>query len=231
MPLYAHNQFKQVVLSLHADKTQNYQCIECGEELRLRSSERIRAHFYHIKPRLSCFFANKSLEHIHAQWHLKDQIPSLKLEKRFPTINRIADCVYQEEKIIFEIQCSPIRPLEILQRNKDYASLGYQVIWVFHDKRYNKWRQSDAEEVLGNTPYYYTNINDEGKGFIYSQIGSRKEPLDFSLFKRDAKGILFFGEPIQSIPKEQKHLFQKILCNLRDGWEALFLFILENSCK
>ena len=108
MPLYAHNQFKQIVLSLHADKTQSYRCIECGEELRLRYSERIRAHFYHIKPRLSCFFASKSLEHIHAQWHLSDQLP-LKLEKRFPSINRIADCVWEEEKIIFEIQCSPIR--------------------------------------------------------------------------------------------------------------------------
>lgn len=92
------------------------------------------------------------------------------LEKRFPSISRVADVVWESKKLIFEVQCSEIYAAEVLARNKDYASQGYQVIWLLHDNRYNKRKLSSAEIVLEKFPYYYTNINKDGNGFVYDQI-------------------------------------------------------------
>ena len=49
---------------------------------------------------------------------------------------------------MFEIQCSPITAREIEERNSDYQSLGYQVIWILHDSLYNKGRLTAAEYFL-----------------------------------------------------------------------------------
>jgi len=67
------------------------------------------------------------------------------------------------------VQCSPITPQELLARNRDYASCGYRVIWIFQDQRYNAFRLSGAEHALGAAPYFFTNIDEKGEGVIYMQ--------------------------------------------------------------
>jgi competence protein CoiA len=91
------------------------------------------------------------------------------LEHRFPNIGRIADVFYPSRQIIFEVQVSPISIEEIRARNKDYASLGYDVIWILHDRQFNRVRATSAETFLATSPHYFTNINRFGKGFFYDQ--------------------------------------------------------------
>ena len=92
------------------------------------------------------------------------------MEQRFPSINRIADVVWFSQKIVFEIQCSPISALEVIQRNQDYQKEGWRVVWILHDQRYNQTYLSPAEIALQNHPHYFSNMNESGAGMIYDQF-------------------------------------------------------------
>ncbi len=88
----------------------------------------------------------KSLSHLQIQLHLKALEPQLILEKKIE--NRIADAVWEEKKIVFEIQFSPISLEEVQNRCRDYQRLGYTPIWILHDRRFNRPWMSPAEEYL-----------------------------------------------------------------------------------
>ncbi len=107
----------------------------------------------------------KSVAHGQIQRHLKNQIPSLELEKSLGS--RRGDAVWEERKIVFEIQLSPITPTEALSRNRDYALLGYQVVWILHEGVFNgRQKIGPAEKTLrASHPTYYSN----GRA-IYDQI-------------------------------------------------------------
>ena len=79
------------------------------------------------------------------------------------------------KKIIFEIQCSSISNQEIYQRNQDYQSVGWQVVWILHDQRYNQKFLHPAEYALSNHPHYFSNMNALGEGIIYDQFESIEE--------------------------------------------------------
>ncbi|MCP5503989.1 MAG: hypothetical protein H7A41_02425 [Chlamydiales bacterium] len=101
---------------------------------------------------------------------IKATLPQVILEKSFPEIHRIADVVYPPKKIIYEIQYSPISLKEVQKRNRDYAALGYTVIWILHDHHYNKKILSPAELYLRKNLSYYTSITPYGHGFFYDQL-------------------------------------------------------------
>lgn len=191
MQLHALNEKRELVVARNAESKKNYTCLECEHIVRTRKGHFRKAHFYHINPVTKCSQQGKSLTHLAVQEYLYELLPpgEVVLEKRFPSINRIADVAWIERKIVFEIQCSPIDADEIIARNKDYQSIGFEPIWILHDKRYNKWRHCLAEKVLTSKPHYFTNMNQHGKGFIYDQFeviqnGLRKvrlEPLPVNL--------------------------------------------------
>lgn len=196
MQLFALNEQNQVVQAHEAAKRQNYICIECQDPLRVRGGEIRQAHFYHVRPNQKCSLHKKSLRHLQVQWRLRQSIgPSdCQLERPFPSVKRIADVVWTSEKVVFEVQCSPITAAEVLQRNRDYGSLGYCVVWVLHDSRYNQWRVTAAENALRGSPHYFTDIDRNGEGAIYDQyayihLGVRREvggilPVDILGIKR-----------------------------------------------
>lgn len=129
------------------------------------------APFFHLQPNRKCTQNKKTLAHLQVQlYFLKILENDCILEHRFSQISRIADVVWLSKKIIFEVQCSPISLEEIQNRNKDYASLGYQVVWILHEKRFNRHRASPVEVFLQRLPMYYTDINDNGNGGIYDQF-------------------------------------------------------------
>lgn len=168
MHLYALDKNENLILASEADKQTNYFCCECGSVVRCRGGFLRQIHFYHLELNRLCRQSGKSLEHLQVQRHLQDVFKSeCKLEQRFPSINRIADVVWEPKKIIFEIQCSSITAREIEERNRDYYSLGYRVIWILHDRLYNRTRLTAAEYFLQEHPHYFTDINSEGKGYIY----------------------------------------------------------------
>ena len=91
------------------------------------------------------------------------------LEKSFPQIRRVADVVWPAQKIIFEIQYSPITVREVQARNRDDRKIGYSVIWILHERRYNRAYLTPVERLLRSQTHYFTNINSLGYGEVYDQ--------------------------------------------------------------
>ena len=42
-------------------------------------------------------------------------------------------------------------------------------MWILHDRRFNRYQSTAAEEFLRHFPHYFTNVNGEGKGIFYDQ--------------------------------------------------------------
>lgn len=172
MQLFALDSNNEIISAHRAAKQRDYICIECRGKVRVRAGLHRRHHFFHAHTPSPCRLSGKSMIHLQIQCHLERNLPSgdAALEWRFPEIDRIADVVWFTRKIVFEVQCSPIAAEEISQRNHDYASLGYQVVWILHDSRYNQYRLSGAEIALRTTPHYFTNMDSDGRGYIYDQF-------------------------------------------------------------
>ncbi len=172
MQLCALDDNEKPVFAGRAVKQQNYICLECRQHVRLRSGLHRQAHFYHVQPNHTCRMNGKGMVHLMLQNFLKDSLPSgeAELERRFNEIGRIADVAWPARRLIYEIQCSPITAAEVQARNADYASLGYQVVWIFHDARYNQNRLTAAEDVLRHWPHYFTDMDESGCGHIYEHF-------------------------------------------------------------
>lgn len=169
MHIYALDEKDQIIAAHQADKQKNYYCLECQSHVRRRGGFLKQVHYYHIEPNRLCRQSGKTLAHLQVQSYIQKMFPSCELEKRFPTIQRIADACVEEERLVFEVQCSPISAKEVEERNRAYQSLGYQVVWILHDQLYNKNRLTAAEYFLQESPHYFTDINEEGRGRIYDQ--------------------------------------------------------------
>ena len=93
---------------------------------------------------------------------------SCKLEHRIK--NHIADIYWVSQNIVFEIQCSPITLKEAVSRTKDFEDLGVGIIWILHQKTYNKTHMNPAEKYLISCKnVYYSNIDQGGDGIIFDQ--------------------------------------------------------------
>lgn len=186
MQLFAYDAFQKSVLASSAQRQTDYRCIECGGVVRVRGGHHRRQHYYHLYPSHGCRSSGKSMHHLQVQWWIQSQLPKEEclLEKPFPAINRIADVSWESKKIIFEVQCSGISAEEIANRNQDYGQLGYQVIWILHDKKYNKYRQTQAEAFLRNLPHYFTNIDIDGNGTVYDQLDNVRHAIRFERLGR-----------------------------------------------
>ena len=176
MQSYALEGFSPISAA-YAVKGKNYLCPECRAPVRIRSGPRRQIHFYHLARVGHCRQHQKSQEHLQLQLKLLDLIgmENGQIECAFPSIQRIADVAWHEKKIIVEIQCSPITLGEVQSRNRDYQSVGYEVIWILHQKRFNKNNLSAAESFLRTIPCYFTNIDKEGNGVIYDQFEILKD--------------------------------------------------------
>lgn len=172
MQLFALDHEGKIIFAKNAQKQQSYFCPECKGFVRVRGGIHRQIHFYHLEVSRDCRQSGKSLEHLNVQMYFLKYLPKNEcfLEKRFPEINRIADVVWDPQQLIFEVQCSPISHEEVLGRNKDYQKLGYEVVWILHDQRFNQNRPSAAEYFLHGLPHFFTNINEKGEGEIYDQL-------------------------------------------------------------
>lgn len=147
----------------------DYRCCECQGLLRRRGGgSGRRPHFFHLSGHRECRQSGKSERHWAVQQRLR-QVLGVELERRFPEISRIADAAWEEHRIVFEVQVSGMSAEELKARNRDYESLGWRVIWILHDARFNSFCRSDAEAALHGASYYYTDIDEQGQGVIYEQ--------------------------------------------------------------
>lgn len=179
------------------------------------------------------------------------------LECRFPEINRIADLVWPEKKIIFEVQVSPISSEEILARNRDYARIGYRVIWILHDNQFNRFHLTPAEIAIRTSPHYFTNMDAFGKVFFYDQTAlirnkkrvkrSFRAPIDFSIalplnlkqlksqISKERKNwpLYFRGDLIDrqfSWPKPKRSLL-RLLLHFSSILKIFYRLLLEKTCS
>ena len=196
MQLYASDFNGQPISARQALKQTNYYCLECQQTVRLRGGPYRQPHFYHLEPTPFCRQHQKGQIHLQLQFYFLQHLPleDCQLECSFPSIRRIADVVWLSQKIVFEIQCSPISGEEVLARNRDYQRLGWRVIWILHDQRYNQVRLSAAELALRSSPHFFTNMNEKGVGVIYDQFElcnqrlrlKRLPPLPIEITKIDS---------------------------------------------
>ncbi len=191
--LFALTEEGGTVFVKQAKRAVTYFCPGCQRGVRVRGE-----HFFHLGCRnLS---VSKSVLHQSIQDRFVEEIGA-KIEVFFPSINRIADVVWEEEKIIFEVQCSPITISEVKARNKDYASLGYQVVWILYEKTFlNNYEQ--LRRYLLPIPHYFLrdskeifDVGGEVISFKKSFIPNIELPRMFELRRRYWK-IFFSGDAL-----------------------------------
>lgn len=168
MSLYAVDQDDLI----HADDAhlgKIYRCLNCFGPVKMRRRKWKFSHFYHVQKAPACRFYSKSEGHLAAQVELQRLFPkgALQMERSFTQIHRIADACWEKEKIVFEVQCSQITEKEAQMRIHDYLSIGYDVVWLLDDKRYNKRVLRPAEEFLRSRSAYFLSI---GEMAVYDQF-------------------------------------------------------------
>ena len=212
-----------LIFAENANKHQDYQCVECRQTVRLRRGIHRKAHYYHIQPNRICKQHAKGMPHLMLQQFLQNILPDgeAELECQFASISRIADVVWHPKKLIYEIQCSPISAEEIKARNQSYASVGYQVVWIFHDERYNQYRLSSAEQSLIDQPHYYSDMNDQGEGKIYDQfsiIANGRRVQRLPALSIDLSTPKFLQEDYSGLRKKLPSILQRRIKN----WPLIF---------
>jgi len=172
MQLYAFDDDGKLTCVSAAAKQCNYRCPECQGAVRRRGGLHRQDHFFHVEQERPCRQSHKSLEHLNVQYYFLKMLPEGEclLENPFPAIGRIADVYWPKEKMVFEVQCSCIAAKEVMERNRDYNSLGLQAVWILHDDRYNGTKLSSMEWALHESAHYFTNISKQGAGIIYDQF-------------------------------------------------------------
>lgn len=134
----------------------------------------------------------KNSDHISFQKFLKTQNPHLQIERPFEKILRIADLCWEQKKIVFEIQCSPIDAQTAQQRIRDYAQENYTIVWLLDDRYYNRRRFLRPEETIlrENSGYYFS----FDQKMIYDQLEVTRGIV------RLAKGPALIIDLSQAIP-------------------------------
>lgn len=162
----------KMVLAEQAYKGKNYRCPECQSLIRKRSPRGKRPHFFHLYKTHRCILKQKSYSHVAIQLAIYSCLPKgqAHMEYRMKNIGRIADVIWLEKGLVFEVQCSKISLQEIQRRRFDYASIGFTIVWILQDKVFNRRYFSSSEMTLREELAYYTNIGSRPYGYFYDQF-------------------------------------------------------------
>lgn len=222
MQFYALEESLQPVTAVKALRQKDYLCPECRGKVRLRRGLHKQPHFFHLKENTRCFQHRKSLSHLQTQMKILSILPQgeAAMEKPFPSIGRIADVAWEEKQLVFEVQCSPISSSEVKERNQDYGKLGYQVVWLLHQKTFNKKKMSAAEVFLDRCPHYFTDINAKGEGHIYDQFEVIKHPI--RLFRGVPLSIKLSSPLVLRTSFNLKNTIPKNLTERIETWPIYF---------
>jgi competence protein CoiA len=228
MQLFALDENRSVSAQV-AIKKKNYLCPECRALVRARGGPSRQLHFFHLKATSSCKQHQKGRIHLQLQLAIQSLLPEGHMEYSFPTICRIADVVCLQSKRVFEIQVSPISSEEVMARCRDYESLGFQIVWILHEKRFNRRLLTSAEWSLREKCRYFSNMTADGRGIVYDQLeqlnGFRRIergpplPVNLKIFysspfhhEGDLKSRMLKGQiqPPQIEKKKAPNLYQRL---------------------
>ncbi len=171
MALYALDG-DDVLYALEAHRKKRYRCMECSGPVQLKQGVRRTPHFYHVKKSSRCRLYGKSETHHLLQMQIKNILApeEITVERPFPSIRRIADLFWEKEKIVFEIQCSPIRLEEAVARMADYGMVGCRVVWLMSERVFNRKWISPSEAFLRENGGLFFRFEQKRLVFIYDQI-------------------------------------------------------------
>ena len=162
-----------LVFAPHASQGKQYVCVECRRALRLRTGRLKQAHFYHQPSATPCRLQSRSERHMAIQAWIKGLLPSgeAHLEHPFLPICRVADLFWEPQRLVFEVQCSPISEEEVRRRMRDYRALGIDIVWVLDDRLYNKRRLRPAEWLIRGGWAYFASVDKETLAVrLYDQL-------------------------------------------------------------
>lgn len=205
MALYAADE-DDLIFAGHAEKGKVYWCLDCFGPVKRRIGKDRLPHFYHTQSAPHCRLHSKTEDHLRAQLQLQKSFAQgfLKIERPFAQINRVADVCWENAKIVFEIQCSPITEKEASSRIEDYGSQGYEIVWLLDDKRYNKRVIRPAEDFLRRHCTYYVSIHQGLTSEYYDQFEIFNENRRVKKGKRQIIDL-------QKVRTKQGALFQEEL--------------------
>ena len=153
--------------------------------------------------------------HKEIQNHILSLLPEgeAHLEEAFP--GHYADVYWEPEKIVFEVQCSPISLEVAKKRCEDYEALGVQPVWLLHTKTFNRCHLSLAERFLRTQTCYYTNFFPGGYSSFFDQFEiivfakrayrSRPLPINIAKPKIINNTLTFSGDRHLLHHDERKH--------------------------
>mgnify|MGYP002783978674 CR=1 FL=1 len=176
---------------IHADDATAdhfYLCLECRAKVYLYKTRHARPRFRHFHRRSCCRLKRNTKEPLLIQQTLLEllRLKKTALETPLPSIRRIADLLWEEKKLVFEVQCSKIPLLEAKQRMNDYASLGYTVVWLLDDRIFNQYTADASEQFLRKNLAYFFNFPTRSTPLrFYDQLeifrGSKRIHKSFAL--------------------------------------------------
>ena len=193
MQRYAFSQEGVRVFAEEALSQVDYFCPECLGKLRVRRGDIKIAQFFHYEGAKECRWRTRLQSHTTIQEELIQRLgkENCSVEKFFPEIARIADVAFHPQKIVFEIQVSPISEKELEARTLDYWKTGWHVIWILHIEQFGSKRACLAEESLQSIPHYFTDIGSE-RGSLWDEVSYvyKRKRIWFFPFSRKRLSIL-----------------------------------------
>jgi competence CoiA-like predicted nuclease len=206
------------IMAWKADGQENYFCPECGGLVILKHGLLVCPHFAH-KSETCGYGVGESKRHIEMKYQIAMifQHFSMDVEVRLLAGKRRADVVLLDQKVVIECQASSISLQELLERTRDYNSIGYSLLWVFDGKRLDKprvpaeishWQRENygksyfltAGGELACCHISYTTKTKMSRADYFTISNFNPIPCTTSLGHKTVK----FGEPVFWKTKKQK---------------------------
>jgi len=113
-----------------------FACLECGDEVRLRTGKRRVSHFFHAYPRLCQNGVNESETHRTCKREIFEALQShpdvsqVSMERAFEGFRADIYAVIRGTPVAIEVQISTLSPETILRRTIQYCRKGIAVLWL-----------------------------------------------------------------------------------------------------
>ncbi len=100
------------------------------------------------------------------------------------------------------------------------------MIWILHDKQFNRFRLSPIENFLNLHPHYYTNLDLEGKGMIYDQYAH-----DENFFRKQKLPPLPIDPTSPIRPLTAKQFAHHLIKRRKKEWKIAFAGDIYDKCE
>jgi hypothetical protein len=99
-----------------------------------------------------------------------------------------ADCYCEVRKLIVEIQKSPISETEAIERTKFWSSLGYDVMWIFHEERtYSGAQRRDTSPLCFRSAPKYLQLSGMATVLFQDCNGDFNVIMDYIELNKEVK--------------------------------------------